>query len=149
MGILDFLTGGNPKVAAKSTIDIFNDELSYYGDLESAYRYTYIFRFNTIVKYVKHNRDYYVVDLFRQGKIINCTYITVANLNTGAAPNEVFFEQTYTDFHKGISENLRKFGMPEKYIAGDNKDSVTHMLKYLKGNERVPSEMYDSLVEHK
>ena len=42
MGILDFLIGGNSRVAANSTIDIFNDGISMFKDLERAYRYTYI-----------------------------------------------------------------------------------------------------------
>ena len=42
MGILDFFMGGNSRVAAKSTVDIFNDGISMYGDLDLAYRYTYI-----------------------------------------------------------------------------------------------------------
>ena len=146
MGILDFFMGGNSRVAAKSTVDIFNDGISMYGDLDLAYRYTYIFRSNTIAKHIQHQRDVYVANLFRQGDIANLTHITIANLNTGAAPSGVYFEQTYHDFHQGVSKDLRKFGVPEKYITGQNTDSVIHILNYLAENEIVPSEMYDCLV---
>ena len=146
MGIFDFFIGGNAKVAAKSTMDIFNDGISTYSDPQSAYRYTYIFRSNTIAKYLKYERDVYVANLFRHGNILNCTRITVANLNTGAAPRNIYFEQTYNDFHRTISEHLRKFDMPEEFITGDNKKLVVNILEYLEKNEIVPPAMYDSLV---
>lgn len=148
MGIIDFFIGGNTRVSAKSTVDIFNEGVSMYGDFDHAYRYTYIFRLSTIARYIKHERDEYVVTLFRRGDILNCTYITAANLNTGAAPKDIYFPQTYQDFHEGISENLRKFNMPEKYISGDNYDCVVHILKYLQENLYVPPNMYDRLVKN-
>ena len=38
MGIIDFFIGGNTRVSAKSTVDIFNEGVSMYGDLDNAYR---------------------------------------------------------------------------------------------------------------
>lgn len=146
MGLFDFISGGNCKISSKSTIDIFNDGVSRYTSLDQAYRYTYIFRSNTIVKHLRSERDGYAAVLFQQGKILNCTYITAANLNTGAAPRGVYFQQTYQNFHKKISQHLRVGGMPEKYISGNNVELIADILPYLCANTVVSSDVLDQLV---
>lgn len=146
MGFFDFLSGGNSKVAARSTLNVFNDGISMFSSEENAYKYLYIFRYNTISKYIKNKRDEHAASLFRDGKILNCTDITVANLNTGAAPSNIYFEQTHQSFHEGISKHLRSFGMQERYITGNNNNLVLGIISYLRENNIVPSNEFKRLI---
>jgi hypothetical protein len=136
--ISDYFKGGNPLVAAKSTVEIFSEGLSMFGTYERAYRYTYIFRNNTITRYAKHPRDFFVSKLFKEGAMINCTYITVANLNTGAAPRYVQFFDTFDDFSHEIAQHLRNNGIPEEYVSGDNSACIAHIADFLRQMPIVP-----------
>ena len=146
MSIIDFFLGGNTRVAAKSTVDIFNDGMSTYSDPICAYRYTFIFRFNTIARHANCPRDFRCIELFCGGRIINCTHITVANLNTGAAPQNTRFEDTYADFSESITKHLQRFGLPKEMIFGNNSNYVSHMLSHMTTGERIPSELQDKLI---
>jgi hypothetical protein len=146
MGILDFFIGGNPLVAAKSTIDIFFEGLNLYGSYERAYRYTYIFRNNTITKYIKYPRDVLVAQMFQDGSILNCTDITVANLHTGAAPQNHPYSWTYDDFNKKISGYLRKGNIPERYVSGDNFSCIAHIADFLSTIPIVLPEIREDLI---
>ena len=132
MSFFDFFTGGNSKVAARSTMNIFDDAISKYGNIGDAYKFTYMFRYTTIKKNSKYLRDMHVINLFMNGEIRNFTDITVANLNTGAAPRNIYFEQTYVDFQNNISKHLRKFGLPEQLVTGDNTKIIEELLADLK-----------------
>jgi len=145
-GIFDFFKGGNPLLAAKSTVEIFSEGVSMFGSYDRAYRYTYIFRNNTITKYAKHQRDFLVSKLFQEGAMVNCTYITVANLNTGAAPQNIQFYETFSDFSEEIARHLRKYGIPEKYVSGDNSTCIAHIAHFLCQQPIVPPEMRDALI---
>ncbi|MDR1037946.1 MAG: hypothetical protein LBT40_15690 [Deltaproteobacteria bacterium] len=148
MGIFDYFKGGNILVAAKSTVKIFLEGMSMFGSYDRAYRYTYIFRNNTVTRYVKHQRDFLVSKMFQEGAIVNCTYITVANLNTGAAPKDILFYETFHSFHEEISGYLRKYGIPEQYVSGNNRECIAHIANFLCRMPVVPPEMRDALILH-
>lgn len=131
MGFFDFLTGGNSKVAAKTTASVFNYGLELYGNEEEAFVYTYINRCETIAKYIKCSRDEGVVHLLCGGYLSNLTQLAIASLATGAAPKWVPYDQTYEDFHESVSKHLIKFGMPEEYVNGFVRIEK-QVLEYLK-----------------
>ncbi|PHM72274.1 hypothetical protein [Xenorhabdus sp. KJ12.1] len=148
MGFFDYITGGNVKVAAKFTAILYREGLNIYGNDELAFRYTYIFRNNTIRRYADNQRDLMVSELFQRGEIRNCTDITIAHLNTGAAPKSVHISETYKDFNEKVINYLRKFGIPEKYITGDNKKTISHIADYLYLIDQIiKPEMYDDLIK--
>lgn len=146
MWLLDFVLGGNIRVAAKSTARIFNDGLRMYGSEKYAFRYLYIFRHTVIRKYSKSEKDLYVASLFQHGCMFNCTFITIASLSTGAAPESTPFEHTYEDFNEQTSMYLRKFCIPEQYITGDNINSIKHIISFINEHGIVPASMYDPLI---
>jgi hypothetical protein len=146
MGIFDFFRGGNPLVAAKSTVKIFNEGLSTFGSYDRAFRYTYIFRNNTITRWAKHQRDLRVSEMFKEGAILNCTYITIAELNTGAAPKHVLFHETYDDFSGKISSYLRQEGIPEKYVSRNNRKCIAHIAAVLSEVNIIPPNLRDVLI---
>lgn len=145
-GVLDYFRGGNPLVAAKSTVEIFFEGQNYFGSLERAYRYLYIFRNNTITKHLSCERDALVSEMFQYGEMINSTYITIANLNTGAAPKNIMFEETFFQFNNEVSGYLRKFGIPEQYVSGDNRTCIEHIAKFLRTSPVVPPELRNQLI---
>jgi len=149
MGLFSSLFGGNVRAAAKSTADLFFEGRQLYGSNEAAYRYTYIFRNNTITRNAQYPRDHLVSEMFRSGEIGNCTYITVGNLNTGAAPVHTHFMETFASFHEEISNYLRGFGIPEQYVSGDNRGSTAHIAQFLSKQPIVPPEMWEPLILRK
>jgi len=149
MGFLDFLIGGNIRIAAKSTAGLFAEGQRLYGSNESAYRHTYIFRNNTITRWAKRPKNLYVAELFRSGGILNCTYITIASLNTDAAPAHVYFEETFDSFNKEVANYLREYGVPEKYVSGDNRGCTAHISEFLMKQNIVPQGVWKTLVETK
>lgn len=146
MSHIDFIRGGNTLVAAKSTVKIFSRGMSMFGSYDQAYRYTYLFRNGTITKYAKYPRDFHVSGLFQEGEMLNCTYITVANLLTGAAPSDFQFDEAYQDFHGEISKHLRKHGIPEQYVSGNNRECIAHIARFLCQHPLAPLETWDSLI---
>lgn len=146
LGILDYFIGGNPLISAKSTVKIFFEGKNIFGSLEKAYRYLYIFRNNTITKHLRCDRDILVSEMFQSGEMINCTYITIANLNTGAAPKNTLFEETYFQFHDEISNYLREYGIPEQYVSGNNRDCIEHIANYLCTYPIVSPEIRNQLI---
>jgi hypothetical protein len=84
--------------------------------------------------------------MFRKGEILNCTFITVANLNTLAAPKDIYFYETYLDFEKEIADRLRNIGIPEQYISGFNLDDITNIIDYLRINPVVDPSIRESLI---
>jgi hypothetical protein len=146
MWLLDFVLGGNIRIAAKNTASIFNDGLRMYGSEKYAFRYLYIVGHTFIRKYSKSEKDLYVASLFQYGLMFNCTFITIANLSTGAAPESTLFEQTYDDFNEQTSKYLRKFCIPEQYITGDNINAIKHIITFINEHGVVPESMRDQLV---
>jgi hypothetical protein len=147
MAFLDYFTGGNTKVASRSTSDIYKEGLSLYGGNDEAYRYTFIFRYNTIVKYAKSMREYRVIDLFKSNEIINCTDITIANLTALTPLESLQYYDTHNDFGKKVEKHLRDFDVPEKFISLNNTNLTSHILEYMDGITRIPSHIHDKLIK--
>jgi hypothetical protein len=147
MSFLDYFTGGNSKVAARSTFEIYKDGLSMYGNPEAAYRYTFIFRYNTIVKYAKTKREYAVVDLFRFNALKNCTDITIANLTALTPLESLQYYDTHNDFSDKVGKYLRDFGMPEKFISQDNSNLTDQLSDYIDGASKIPADIFDKLIK--
>jgi len=146
MGIFDYFKGGNTLVAAKSICKIFAYGLSDYETLERAYRYTYIFRNNTIAKHAKYGRDFDILKRFQQARIRNCTDIAIATL-AGAAPKNTDFHSLYYSFGDKTSLFLKEYGIPEQYIYGDNRQCIGHIAEFISHTNVVTPQKQDELIK--
>lgn len=148
MGLFDFFKGfsGNTKVAAKSTLSIFNEGFHYFGDYDKAFKYTFIFRYNTTAKYLSSLNNPDVINNYLNSDINNLTDITVANLNADAAPPGTLYEQTKKDFYNDIARYLIQKNIPYQYACGNNAELVVDIINYARFNKIVSPSMYDVLI---
>ena len=113
MGVfLDYLTGGNGKVTANLVADIFFKINDYWKTI-------YIFR-ELMIKKGKNERLNDFSDLLYGHKMNNLTVLCAIDLNVFAGPPNTSLHDTMSWVYKDVEKQLRKRGVPEIYITGDN-----------------------------
>lgn len=111
---LDFITGGNPKVCANMIADRYFEKGDYWQTVWS-YRDEAVMRGRTM-RLLQYN------DLLQGWKMPNLTVLCAIDLNVYAGPSNTSLVETLSFVKGDIEKHLRKRGIPEQFISGDNSD---------------------------
>ena len=110
--ILDFLTGGNVKVASAKVID-------RYIKCGSSYRQAFEKLTLEAIENMHNTKNMHSAKLIGSHHAKNFTELVVLDLNLYAAPRGTPYQQTLNDFSSDIKKYLRRKGVPEVWISGN------------------------------
>lgn len=115
MGILDFLTGGNPKVVARYISQLHTQ---YGGDYQAVYDAVALNMYSGshtkgILKSMTISSEL--------PKVNNYAELGVLYLYYGASPDNADWHDIRVCFQKDVEKYLRKMGVPDKYVNGKNE----------------------------
>lgn len=114
---LDFLTGGNIKVAAASLSGL---HFHFNGD----YLATFTTRIISLMQQslAKRNaKTYSTIDMLCNNEIKNYTDLTILDLSINAAPDSIPYYETFNTFSREVAIYLNKKNVPLQYVSGDNR----------------------------
>jgi hypothetical protein len=111
---LDFITGGNPKVCANMIADRYFAKGDYWKTVWS-YRDDAMMRGQTM-------RLLQYGDLLQGWAMPNLTVLCAIDLNVFAGPANTSLVETLSFVKDDVEKQLRKRGIPEKLISGDNSE---------------------------
>ena len=113
--LLDYLTGGNAKVCANAIADRYFAKGDYWETVWS-YRNDAMLR-GRMARLVQHG------DLLQGWAMPNLTVLCAVDLNVFAGPENTSLRETLSFIQKDVEKHLRKRGVPEAFVTGDNSKS--------------------------
>lgn len=124
---LDYLTGGNIKVAASSLAG-----LHFYNNGD--YLQTYTTRLGSIMKVIlpkRNKKAFDTIEIVSTNSIKNYVDLVILDLNISAAPDHISYYETYNSFSKEVAGYLVKKNVYYQYIFGDNSHLTRNFVNEL------------------
>lgn len=119
--LLDYLTGGNAKVAAHSVA-------KYHVQFHGNYETVYLNVFMMICHSISTAKNPEALTMFENNQIKNYSELACVQLNVLAAPSGTSVYQTISDLKSRIAQYLLNKGLPQQYILGDNRELTIGLL---------------------
>lgn len=108
----DFITGGNPKVAANQLADL------HYA-VDGNYELVFLVVMQNICRR-KYNNDGFM-SLYLDNAIHNYSELGAVQLNALAAPRGIPIYDTISDFRQRLAKHLLARHIPPALVTGDNR----------------------------
>lgn len=117
----DYVTGGNPKVAAKS---IYNVHSLTNGNFIESFTIRWNSLVSTLVNMPKLSKTVTIANKVLNKELKNYTDLALFSLSMEAAPQNTTYYETDKIFRPKIEKYLRELGIPEPFITGDNRNLI-------------------------
>jgi len=135
----DYLTGGNPKVAAGSIYNVHNLTGGNFAE-------SFMIRWNSLVGVLVNApilpKTATLAKRVLNKELKNYTDLALFSLSMEAAPKNISYYETERVFRHKIEKYLRQKNIPEFYITGDNRSLLEKSI-----NEMLP--MYSQSLKMK
>jgi len=137
---LDYLLGGNIKVAASSLAGLYHHNIKIAPPntpLDVIYLATFTTRAASLGRdaIAKQNfKTVATIDLLRRNMLKNFVDLAVLDLSINAAPVEIPYEQTHNDFSESLTKYFIAKKIPERFITSDNRSLTEPFAANLNGN---------------